>query len=164
MLAQVLLATLLLLPSPGSAACAELRSAHDRLLAASFTVQRHLTVTINDEVKMRETSRLDYRGGTLASERLEVELLDDNLVLEENEKDPALEMRLACADVTELGGGRYSIRSTVGKEQQELELVLDPERQVLRPAVWRSREKVRFLWKKLHIETEAVYSGFEWAE
>ena len=61
MAATAPLLLLLLLLNPASDTCVKLRSAHDNLLRASFTVQRHLTVTMNGEVKMRETSRLDYQ-------------------------------------------------------------------------------------------------------
>ena len=153
---------LLLLLTPSSQKCVALQSAYENLIAGSFTVERRLTVIMNGKVKLRELARLTSSGRKLTIERLEVERLDKKLVLEESQTDPGLELGFPCERVEELEDGRYVVRSENGAE--ELELVLDVGRNALIPAVWRSKEKTRFLWKKMIFETEVIYGGFEWRD
>ena len=154
--------TLLLFPAPTAEKCVTLQSAYEKLLRSSFTVERHMTINMNGKLKVREVSRLDYTDGQLVTERLELDLRDKNLVIESTQSDAALEASLACDLVEDLGNDRYKVRTKDGAE--ELELIVDTRRDALIPAVWRSREKARFLWRKLIIETEVIYSSFEWRE
>jgi hypothetical protein len=159
---MVHLFTLLLLPVPTPEKCVALQSAYEKLLASSFTVERRLTVNMDGKLKVREVSRLEYTDGRLVIERLELDLRDKNMVIEPTQSDAALEARLACDFIEDLGNDRYKVRTKEGAE--ELEFIVDTGRDALIPTVWRSREKKRFLWKKLIIEAEVIYGSFEWQD
>jgi hypothetical protein len=162
MLLMAHMLTLLLLAAPTAEKCVTLQSAYEKLLSSSFTVERRMTVNMNGKLKAREVARLDYADRQLVTEQLELDLRDKNLVIEPTQSDAALEARLTCDLVEDLGNDRYRVRTKDGME--ELEFILDTGRNALIPTLWRSREKTRFLWKKLIIETEVIYGSFEWRD
>ena len=162
MVLMVKMLALMLIAPPTPETCVTLQAAYDNLLGSSFTVERTMTVNMNGKLKAREVSRLEYADRQLVTEQIELDLRDKNMVIEPTNSDAALEARLVCDLVEDLGENRYKVRTKEGEE--ELELILDVQRNALIPAAWRSREKARFLWKKFIIETEVTYGSFAWRE
>ncbi len=136
------------LMKPGEEECLVLQAAHQALLKGSFTSERHFTLKLNGELKVREVTRLTYSDGELTRETLEKEVLDESLVLEEGEAEAALELPFDCHRLERVEEGLFELSHADGTER--VLFVWARGNSVLRPSHWINNETKRFLWKKLY--------------
>ncbi len=82
------------------------------------------------------------------------------MVLEEGDRESALELPFACERLNRLDAQRYELSSSDGTEK--VVFALSDDGRVLRPVSWHNHEKKRFLFKKFEIEAVAEYRDFAW--
>jgi len=154
----VLLILAVALIKPSEEECLVLQAAHQALLKSSFTCERHFTLKLNGELKVREVTRLTYSKGELTRATLEKEVFDESLVLEEGEVEAALELPFDCHRLERVEAGVFELSNADGTEK--VIFVWDRGDNVLRPSLWINNETKRFLWKKFAIEAVAEYKDF----
>jgi len=103
---------------PDAPTCTVLHSAHDELIASSFTATRDFTLTINGEIKARQTASVSYTAGRLERKILAQELFDKSLVLDEEEKLSALSVPFDCTRLAQTSSGKYELVSPDGDAEQ----------------------------------------------
>lgn len=150
---MIVAVALLLLQAGAAVDFSVIEEAHTAFLDSSFVAERHFTVSLNGELKLREITQLAYSDHLLSMDVIEREVLDSKLVLEEGEGEPILDLPLEC-DRIEVADGEVKLDSVDGTET--VVFAFDPEAVALRPLRWVNRESTRFLFKKLEIEATAI--------
>lgn len=144
----------------GAEECSSLEVAHEELLKSSFVCERHFTLKMNGDLKVREVARVTYSDGEVVRETLEKRILSDNLILEERSEESALTVPFDCTLLESIDEGLVELSNAEGTER--VVFAWDRANRVLRPIRWKNNEAKRFLWKKFVIEAVVEYKDFAW--
>ena len=145
---------------PTAEECLVLETAYNALQRSSFSAERHFTLKLNGELKMREIARLTYTAGTLTKTLLKEEIFDDGLVLEEGDGEAMLDLSFDCARVDIVDDGNVQFHNA--DKTEKVVFAWDSTKGTLRPVLWEISETHRFQRKKFVIESMAEYKKFKW--
>jgi hypothetical protein len=153
-----LLTVLLAAPPPPN--CTPLQAAYQKLLASSFTMERHLQIIVDGEKKVQETARIDYAKGQVTRTVLNQEFSGSKKLGLNIQGDPAVMLKFNCGSFESLPDARYRFH-TEKKGEGEIVFALDPQRGVLVPLSWTSIKEARFLFTKKDVKLVAYNTNFE---
>jgi hypothetical protein len=149
-------------PAP-AASCDQLRSAHQKLLSGSFSMERHLTVLVDGDQRAQEVARIDYAGGKVTRTVQKQEFAGNKKMEIEIQGDPAIKLKFDCRSFQPLANDRYRFHSRDEKEgEEEIVFALDTQRGALVPLSWTATQTAKLLFIKKTLKLMGENKSFEW--
>jgi hypothetical protein len=131
-------------------------------LSSSFTLERHLTVFVDGELKASEVARIDYAGGKVTRTVASQEFAQGKKMEVDVQGDPAVKLEFACQRFESVADNHYRYRSEGGDE--EILFELDLERRALKPLSWSATQTVKFLFLKKTLRLNGENYKFQWRQ
>jgi hypothetical protein len=162
MLNVLVVAAALLAGAASAVECYQLRSAHQKLLSSSFSLERHLTILVDGEQRSQEVSRIDYAGGKVTRTVQKQDFADNKKMDIDIQGDPAVKLKFDCRSFQPLGSDRYRFHSHDDKGDEEIVFALDPQRGALVPLSWTATQTAKVLFIKKTLKLIGENKSFEW--